>query len=215
MKQNRQSAPNVDTNGMSELRLDWCGYDAAKYAVMNWHYSKTMPSGKLIKVGVWEHGTFIGCVIYSRGGAPNIAKPYGMNQTEVCELTRVALDDHDKPVTQILSISRKLLTSKCPNLRLIVSYADPEQGHEGTIYQADNWYYERQLDGRDYIRLRGKVCHPRSLNAKYGTSSIKKLKDGFGSDAVERVPVEGKYKYLYPLDDEIEAKVKSIAKPYP
>ena len=202
-------------NGMSDLRLDWCGHDAAKYAVMNWHYSETMPSGKLIKVGVWEHGNFIGCVIYSRGGAPNIAEPYGMDQTEVCELTRVALNDHDAPVTQILSISRKLLTSKCPGLRLIVSYADPEQDHEGTIYQADNWYYERQLDGRDYIRLHGEVWHPRSLNAKYGTSSVKKLKAKFGTTAVERVPVEGKHKYLYPLDDQIKPKLESMAKPYP
>ena len=182
---------------------------------MNWHYSETMPSGKLIKIGVWEDENFIGTVIYSRGGAPNIAEPYGMDQTEVCELTRVALNDHNAPVTQILSISRKLLTSKCPGLRLVVSYADPEQDHEGTIYQADNWHYERQLDGRDYIKINGKTWHPRSLNAKYGTSSISKLKSEFGPDSVERVPVDGKHKYLYPLDDDLRPKVKDMAQPYP
>jgi hypothetical protein len=174
-----------------------------------------MPSGKLLKIGVWENSDFVGVIIYSRGGAPNIGEPYNMDQTEVCELTRVALDDHDAPVTQMLSISRKLLTSKCPGLRLVVSYADPEQDHTGGIYQADNWVYERQLDGRDYIKIDGETHHPRSLNASYGTSSIPKLKSMFGPDRVERHPVEGKHKYLYPLDDAIEPKVNQMSKPYP
>jgi len=200
---------------MTDLHLDWCSYDAAKYAVKNWHYSGTMPSGKTLKIGVWEGGDFIGVVIYSRGSAPNIGEPYNLEQTEVCELTRVALRDHDNEVTRILRISRKLLTKKCPGIRLVVSYADPEQDHDGTIYQADNWIYERKLKQRDYIKIHGETRHPRSLNAEYGTSSISKLKSMFSPNAVEKVPVEGKHKYVYPLDDDIREKVESMSKPYP
>lgn len=200
---------------MTDLRLDWCGYDASKYAVQNWHYSGRMPTGKLVKIGVWEDDQFTGSVIYSRGGAPNIGEPYGLDQTEVCELTRVALDDHDTPVTRILSISRKLLTDRCPGLRLVVSYADPEQDHVGTIYQADNWIFSHQLDGRDYISIDGETHHPRSLNATYGTSSVEKLQSAIGKDRVERDPVEGKYKYLYPLDDDIRDRIESMGSPYP
>jgi hypothetical protein len=174
-----------------------------------------MPSGKLLKIGVWEDGEYIGCIIYSRGGAPNIGEPYGLDQTEVCELTRVALDNHDSPVTQMLSISRKLLTDRCPGLELVVSYADPEQNHTGGIYQADNWAYERQLDGRDYIKINGETHHPRSLNASYGTSSVTKLKSMFGPENVETVPVAGKHKYLYPLSDRLKDKVNQMAQPYP
>jgi len=165
---------------MSDLHLDWCSYDAAKYAVHNWHYSERMPSGKLLRIGVWEDDDFTGVIIYSRGAAPNIGSPYDMEQTEICELTRVALTDHN-----------------------------------GGIYQADNWIYERQLDGRDYIRINGETHHPRSLNAVYGTSSVKKLKRMFSPEAVERVPVDGKHKYLYPLDDETRRKVEQRAQPYP
>ena len=43
-----------------DLRLDWCSYEAAKYAVEHWHYSKRMPKSKLAKIGVWEDGEFIG-----------------------------------------------------------------------------------------------------------------------------------------------------------
>jgi len=174
-----------------------------------------MPGGKTLKIGVWEDGTYTGVVIYSWGAAPNIGEPYNLDQTEVCELTRVALDDHDTEVTRILSISRKLLTDRSPGVRLIVSYADPDEGHLGTIYQADNWIYERQLDGRDYIRIDGEVHHPRSLNSTHGTSSVKKLKQMYGDARVSRVPVAGKHKYLYPLDDDIRERVEPLAQPYP
>ena len=35
----------------SVLRLDWCSHDAAKYAVEHYHYSRSMPAGKTVKVG--------------------------------------------------------------------------------------------------------------------------------------------------------------------
>lgn len=200
---------------MTDLRLDWCSYDAAEYACENWHYSECMPAGKTLKIGVWEGGDYIGVVIYSWGAAPNIGEPYDLDQTEVCELTRVALDDHATPVTRILSISRKLLQDRSPGVRLVVSYADPEEDHDGTIYQADNWIYERQLDRRKYIRIDGELHHPRSLNSTHGTSSITKLKEMYSPDRVDSVPVAGKHKYLYPLDDGIRNRVESLEQPYP
>jgi len=50
---------NLNQNKV-ELKLDWCSYQAAKYAVENWHYSKCMPVGKLVKIGVWEDKKYIG-----------------------------------------------------------------------------------------------------------------------------------------------------------
>ena len=73
------------------LRLDWCSYNAAKYAVMNWHYSKTMPVGKLVKIGVWEDCQFIGVVIYGRGANKSLGSQFKINQIQSCELVRVAL----------------------------------------------------------------------------------------------------------------------------
>ena len=200
---------------MTDLHIDWCSYDAAKYAVEHWHYSETMPSGKTLKIGVWEGDEFIGVVIYSRGATLNIGEPYNLDQTEVCELTRVALTDHNTPVSRILSISRKLLRQKCPGIELVVSYADPDQNHEGGIYQADNWVYEGQMETETYLKINGTLRHRRSCFSKYGTSSASKLKQKFGADNVERVPVEGKHKYLKALTDEMHRKIEQLAKPYP
>ena len=200
---------------MTDLQLDWCAYEAAKYAVENWHYSETMPSGKTLKIGVWEDDQFIGVVIYSRGATANIGKPYNLDQTEVCELTRVALNEHETAVSRVLSISRKLLTDKCPGLKLVVSYADPEQNHDGSIYQADNWVYEGSMSTESYIKINGKVRHRRSCHSKFGTSSVPKLKQKLGATNVERVSVEGKHKYLKPLTDKMNRKIQQLAKPYP
>jgi len=200
---------------MSDLRLDWCNHKAAKFAVESWHYSGTMPFGKSLKVGVWEHGDFIGAIIYARGATQNIGSPFGLDQTQICELQRVALDDHDAPVSQMLSISRKLLQEKSPGIRCLVSYADTNQGHHGGIYRADNWYYIGESGGKRFLNIDGEKKHTRSVAKNHGTHSVTKLKKKLGTDNIQYIEGEPKYKYVYPLDNEIEAKVKDMAEPYP
>lgn len=213
MRQTRPFALTAGTNGMSDLRLDWCSYDAAKYAVENWHYSESMPVGKTLKIGVWEDDDFIGAIIYSRGANPHIADPFGLNQSQVTELTRVALRDHDAPVSQMLSISRKLLTRKSPGLRVIVSYADKMEGHHGGIYRADNWYFLGMSNGNNHVKIDGKIMHTKSVASNYGTNDTGKLRQ-MGHN-VRYVEEPGKFRYAYPLDDEIKPKIEAMSKPYP
>ena len=127
------------------LKLDWCDYKAAKYAVEHWHYSKVLSVSTNVYIGVWENSKFIGAIIFGRGANKNIASPYGLTQTDVCELTRVALSKHVNPVTRILAIAIKLLKKQSPNLKLIVSYADPQQNHYGGIYQGGGGYMKVKL----------------------------------------------------------------------
>lgn len=89
-----------------DLRLDWCSHAAAKYAVEHWHYSRSLPGADMVKVGVWENDRFVGCVVFSRGATPNISKPFGLGKLQVCELTRVALDCHETPVSRIIAVAR-------------------------------------------------------------------------------------------------------------
>lgn len=48
-------------NSKTDLKLDFCSYQAAKFACENFHYSKSTPAGKIIKIGVWENERFIEC----------------------------------------------------------------------------------------------------------------------------------------------------------
>lgn len=181
---------------------------------MHWHYSKSMPAGKIVKIGVWESKEFTGCILFSLGANKHIGRPYGLSQQEVCELTRVALDDHQSPTTQIVAIAIKMLKKQSPGLRLIVSYADGNQGHIGTIYQAGNWIYEGEYAHERGIIINGSLIHRRTVNSRYGTSNMQWIKKHVDPKA-KVVLGKPKYKYLYPLDNEMRKKVLKLAKTYP
>jgi len=197
----------------ADLRIDWATHAAAKYACENWHYSGCMPAGKLVKVGAWEAGKYIGVVMFGRGATPNLGKPYDIEQNQCIELVRIALTSHITPVSRIAAISTKWMHKSNPNLRLIVSFADTSQGHHGGIYQAGNWVYSGQGAAAKFYMIRGKLTHPRTL----GSAGLKQNIDG----AMRRdrnasvVIVPGKHRYLMPLDAAMRAQIQPLSKPYP
>ena len=189
------------------LKLDYASYEAAKYACVNFHYSKTVPAGKLIKIGVWEHGKFIGVVLYGRGANNTLGAPYGLAQTECCELVRIALTTHDTPVSRIVAISFKLLKKVSPGLKLVVSFADTHQNHHGGIYQAGNWIYSGQSNAADEYLVNGERMHGRSMRAKFGTH--------VGKDYIQIVKGSVKHRYLMPLCDLVRTDILKLSKKYP
>jgi hypothetical protein len=186
------------------LKIDWATHEAAKYACENWHYSKCLPVGKLVKVGAWENNKFIGVVIFARGANYNMAKPYGLTQEECVELVRIAMTKHFSPISKIASLAIKFLKKQSTNLRLIVSYADPEQGHHGGIYQAMNWIYKGESAEAVKVFYNGKWSHKKTVDdAKVDQRNLPKKK------------VAGKHTYLFALTEEVLSDIKKLAKPYP
>lgn len=197
------------------LKLDWCSYSAAKFAVLHWHYSKHMPDSKCVKIGVWEDAKFIGAVIFSRGvSSSNLSKTWGIKTTEICELSRIALTTHATPVTRIVSIAIRMLRKFCPGLKLLISYADANQGHLGSIYQAGNWIYTGESASVPiYVGKSGRVYHDRSVSTSgvkehYGRMSACPKKEN-----LKIIPQKPKFRYFMPLTDELRKKI--TAKPYP
>lgn len=202
-----------------DLRVDWCDHKAAEYAVMHWHYSKTMPTSKLVKIGAWENEKFIGAVIFSYGSNKSIGQAYGLKMQECCELVRVALGKHESHTSQVVAKSIALLKKQSPGLRLILSLADQTEGHIGTLYQAGNWIYVGYSTGdprvRKYIDKSGRTLHWRTvgpmLNSRGLTESVESAR-AFGLIPQEHLP---KLKYLYPLDRAMRKQIAPLAKPYP
>lgn len=193
-----------------DLRVDWCSYQAAKYAVEHWHYSRTMPSAfaRLACIGVWENLQFIGAVVFSHGSNRNIGSPYGLSIYECSECVRIAMKRHQSPVTQVLARSIKMVKNMSPGVRLLVSYADTEQDHTGTIYQASNWFYVGLTSAGNQYLLNGKKWHKEALWASFGTNNSNAL-------GAKIVPGSQKHKYLYPLDRAMRRQIAPLAQPYP
>ena len=196
-----------------DLKIDWATHEAAKYACENWHYSKCLPVGKLVKVGAWENNRFIGCVIFGRGATPNLGRPYSLNQDQCVELVRIALTKHQNHVSRIMALAIKFLKKSNPSLKLIVSFADQSQNHHGGIYQATNWIYNGTGDSANFYLINGKLTHPRSIGTKGLTQNLQGAKKIDPFAKVVNVP--GKHRYLMPLTEELRQKIQPFAKPYP
>lgn len=196
------------------LRLDFCSREAATWATKAHHYSRSMPAGRLVCVGAWEAGGFVGAVIFGRGASSEIGSPFGLRQDQVCELVRVALGPHTTPTSRVVSVAVRLLRRLCPGLRLIVSYADPEHGHVGTLYQAMGWLFIGTTNRESLIRLNGRLFHPRTVASRYRTRSIDWLRQHVAADAghVRTLP---KWRYALGLDDDIRHQLAPRVQPYP
>lgn len=198
------------------LKIDWATHAAAKYACENWHYSKSVPVPPLIRVGAWEESKFIGVVIFSRGASSNLSKPYNLKQTECCELTRVALQKHRAPVSKILMLAIKFLKKSNPGLRLIVSFADPNEGHHGGIYQATGWIYSgTSSETYKYVDMSGREWHSRQVSEKGYNIQQGQIRKTVRPSKCKKIKCPGKHRYLMPLDFEMKKQIEQLRKPYP
>ncbi len=197
------------------LRLDFCSRDAALWSVKAHHYSRSLPAGRLVCIGAWEDGAFIGCLVFGRGASSEIASPFQLRQSEVVELCRIALSAHQAPVSRILSIAIRLLRKQSPNLRAIVSYSDPEHGHDGRgVYAAAGWMFIGCTNRESLIRLNGRLLHPRTVASRYRTRSIDWLRAHVAADAAH-VRTQAKFRYVLPLDAAMRAYLAPRVRPYP
>jgi len=173
----------------------------------------------LARLGVWENGTFIGAVVFSSGssGVGCMSKGLGISPVEIAELARVALTTHRAEVSRIVAIALRCLKKAMPGLRVIVSYADPEQGHLGVIYQAGGWVYTgRSASDVAYYDRTGKRWHSRSVSETgWKTRLGKQTRAPRISDMKRTVKLESKYRYLMPLDEEMKCRIETRRKPYP
>jgi hypothetical protein len=194
------------------MRLEIASHKAIKYACMNFHYAKAVPNVGIAFNVYNQNNEWCGVICYGVGATNNIASPYGLKQGQVIELLRMALNGKQESTTKALSLSLKLISKKTPNVKLIISYADSEQGHFGIIYQATNWFYTGYSVDTNLI-VNGKREHRRTLGSRFGTCSSEKIRDlGYKVEVLKTMP---KWKYIYALDKTMIPLCKSLSKPYP
>src|SRR3990167_4271892 len=197
-------------SGRPELQLDWATHEAAAFACRRWHYSHTMPVSKNVKIGVFEDGFFKGIIIFAMGANPNMCAAFSLPMFMAVELVRIALRQHATPVSRIIAIAVLMLRKQSPGLRLLVSYADTDQGHHGGIYQAAGWVYTGTTSAKFDFMLNGVKLQRRAYTGKNFGMPRMKLPAG-----AERIRSPVKHRYLMPLDAEMRARILPLAKPYP
>lgn len=196
------------------MKLEKASGKAIRYACLNYHYSKSVPQIRIGYSVFNENDEWCGVIIFSNGANPRIAKEYGLVQGQVVELVRVALNGKQECTSQALGKALKMLKQDAPAVKLVVSFADRNQNHIGTIYQATNWFYMDERSNECGIMLNGKLTHRRSVGKKYGNSGIEFLRQNIDKNA-KIILGKTKIKYVYVLDKKLFTKIKQLSKPYP
>ena len=194
------------------MELKTASTKAVKFAIMNYHYSKAVPMSQCA-FSVFEDGVFCGVICYSIGANKNIASSFGMSQGQACELVRVALNGKQSSTSKAVSISLRLLKKLNPLVKIVVSYADENQGHCGTIYQETNWYYVGDSTTTQTPVINGCRMHAKTVYSKFGTNVMGDLTK-MGIDAYYEKDAP-KRKYIYPLTNEAKGICERLKKPYP
>lgn len=206
------------------ITIEKASKEAVRYACRYFHYAGHSPAGNVLGYSIFNDGIWCGVVTFGSGANNNIGQAYGLKQGEVCELTRVALNGKQTATSQVVSVCLKRLKKDAPLLRLVVSYADADMKHFGTIYQATNWLYvgtnmKNVKDGSWIIhgeRVHGRRIsdYVRSHGGLKGMTRAQFIHKFYDPQAVEYV-TKGKRKYLMPLDKRIRKQLLPLVKPYP
>lgn len=202
----------------SEIEMYVLDYQTAKKIITENHYSHTMPCCELALGFYISHR--LNCVIvFGQSATSRMAK--SLPSSNYWELVRLFSFDWGGKNIESYCIGKalKYIEQNC-NKDVIVSFADPSQGHVGGIYQATNWLYCGLTDltgGYTYF-FDGKWQHPRSTVAQYGTRKHADILRINPTVKFKRIP--RKHRYIYLLGSrakqrELSARLKYLVLPYP
>ena len=223
-----------DTTKLSIRQID---KKSAKKMVVTHHYSHlwtkcSVALGLFHKTGNQhaffdeDEEKFIGvCVLgdpVGRASGESISNL--IDRTEVFELTRLFIyDGYGSNIESwFISQSMNWLRKNKPHIKALVSYADPKEGHPGTIYQATNWLYQGIIGKHTWsfkFNENDRWKHGRTIFPYYGTNDIEKIqrqvKEPFW---VRKEPRKHRYIYLLTGKKEKKKVMKSLKYeilPYP
>ncbi len=131
------------------------------------HYTHSVPSGKTHYLSLGD-----AIVAWSIPANNNIGRfLLGSQKAVVWELSRLwAPDGHDRNLlTQAISITLTQFRRLEPECHAVVSYADPNVGHEGFVYRAASWVFCGQCEESRYYRdSNGQVVARRKFHSGGG-----------------------------------------------
>jgi len=213
----------------------------AKTMVIRYHYSHRFTSCRYA-LGVFykkdnhkffdgEYEDLIGVIVYGHpvgeSAVKSIVTDDSIGLDNVLELTRLFIYDGtgSNIESYVIGQSFKWLKKNAPNVKVLLSYADPEVNHAGIIYRATNWLYQ----GRGASAIApsysiketpdGPWIHSRSAGARWKSRRTKSLANKIGHVFWKKQEAF-KHRYIYFLCDKKEkkrilSKLKIPILPYP
>lgn len=168
---------------------------------LNKHYAKRIPN-IMYCFGLYNiHKTLQGVISF--GSPPSnslVIGAFNGKYTDIfLELNRLCINDNLEKNVLSFFVSQALKLIEKP--KVVVSYADTSQGHNGYIYQATNWIYTGLSDIHKEWRMYGSNLHSKNVCKQFTLEERRNNPDKF-----YMVDRPRKHRYFYLLADKKEKK---------
>ena len=179
------------------------------------HYLHSMPGGTHLAFGAFVNHSLLGALSLGVGPLNAFSLVEGATPDQCLTLTRLWLSDTlpRNSESRFIGIVLRAL-KRHTGLKFLVSYADPAQGHLGTIYQATGWTYTGLSEATPLYDIgNGNHYHSRSLSHSFGSHGLAHFqRHGI---QVKLVPQQAKHRYVHFLDSGWQTRLRVPDLPYP
>jgi hypothetical protein len=199
----RRRKENMPTQ--AELLTDMAR-DIAEVSIVRHHYTHSLPSGKSHYVRFGE-----AVVVWSIPANCNLAKFILGRAGNVWELSRLWAPDGHAPnlLTQAISAAVTVIR-QLERPDALVSYADPNAGHQGGIYRAASWiYHGRSEESRVYRDATGNTVARRAFHS--GSRGMTKAE--IEAAGYEQLKLPGKERFVKPMNKRAAKMIAALMKP--
>ncbi len=208
-------AGSIPSPALQSIRVQPIPFVAARQIAVKHHYLHSLPGGTKLAFGAFVEGKLFGVITFGVGPYNAFSLVEGACPDHCLALTRLWLSETlpSNSESRVISVCLRYLR-KYTTLKFIITYADPAQGHVGTIYQATGWLYTGLSEATPKFDIGDGVArHSRSLSHAFGSHSLKYLSErGLNIKTLPQIP---KYRYIYFLDQNYQNNLKTPALPYP
>lgn len=165
------------------------------------HYSQTCPINIKYAFKLLKYNKLIGVCLFSAPSRTNITVP---NATKILELTRLYIYDGTPKNTESYFIGTCLRWLKVnTDLEAVVSFSDPTEGHQGTIYKATNFKFIGQTTPNyHYVTLEGKRIHKKQVWDRAKANNITEQEQA-KQENLTKVLELPKNKFVYYLNEKV------------
>ena len=123
---------------LKDVEFKLCDHDNMKLFMCNYHYLGSMGRKGVLISGHLDDEMVCG-VVYAHPTRKESYSNYNITSRQVLELTRFCIS----PLVRCKNLASRALSKSMKfipaDVRMLISYASPGDGHSGTIYKASNW----------------------------------------------------------------------------
>jgi ribosome-binding protein aMBF1 (putative translation factor) len=175
--------------------------ETAKQILEKYHYAGFgRPASNVFEAVYGEE--IVAIVKFAPVVRKEVATKENYDHIQVLELDRFCIIPKfqiKNAASKILSLIVPLIKKERPDVKLLVSFADMAQGHNGTIYKASNWRFVGTCaDSYVYERDDGTRINKKTLYDTAKRNGLKE-KEYAASLGLSKVITPGKHKFIYEL----------------